>query len=140
MYRQKIYFFVSFFLMMLTSGCANAPLSAVSDDWRPLNIYQNSIQPIPLKRVYYFHAMEIDGSLKGLLERWSSDNSIELVYGIESDFTLTTEVSAIKKTELSPAIAMLNDIYAKSGARISVEDGKIVVSEILLEQTAVQKK
>lgn len=134
-----------FSLSFILAACGSAP--DYSGSWQPLNVYSKSVEEIPLARPYQYYALPIDGTLKGLLERWTSDSDIQLRYLYSSDFSLPSEVKGIDQLEFSKALSELRDIYLPYGVSIDfVRSGRgnnvlsVSISKILPEQKNKERK
>jgi hypothetical protein len=79
---------------------------------------------------YTYYAAPMDGTLKTMLTRWTTDNGMKLQYKLRSDFTLTTAASAIHTSELRDAASQLSSIYAPQGVAVVVNGPDLVVDEI----------
>lgn len=113
------------------TACGTTPPPDYSNSWKPLNVYNNKVQVIPLVRPYQFYALPIDTTLKGLLERWATDSGSRLEYRNPSNFSLSPEVKDIHQTQLNDAVSILDKIYAKYGVSIQMSgDRQILVTAI----------
>lgn len=113
------------------AACGTTPPPDYSNSWKPLNVYSNKVQEIPLARPYRFYALPIDATLKGLLERWAADSGSHLDYRNPSNFSLSPEVKEIRQAQLNDAVSMLDAIYAQYGVSIQMSgDRQILVTAI----------
>lgn len=132
-------------LSFVLTACGSAP--NYSGTWQPLNVYSKFVEEIPLARPYQYYALPIDGTLKGLLERWASDSDVQLHYLYSSDFSLPVEVKGIDQLEFSKALLELKDIYLPYGVSINfVKSGRgnnvlsVSISKVLSEQKQQQRR
>jgi hypothetical protein len=117
------------FSLALT-GCATPPARDFGGSWKPVNHFDKKTTEIPLAVPYTYYAAPMDGTLKTMLTRWTTDNGMKLQYKLRSDFTLTTAASAIHTSELRDAASQLSTIYAPQGVAIVVNGPDLVVDEI----------
>lgn len=97
--------------------------------WRPVNHFDDKAVEIPLAVPYTYYTTPLDGTLKKLVTRWTSDTGMKLSYRLRSDFTLTRGASSLRTTELRDAAAQLTSAYSAQGVVISSKDGELVVEE-----------
>ena len=119
-------------------GCASSS-SSVSDfsgSWKPLNELPAYTTEIPLVKQHVFQVLQLDSTVKGLLERWADEAHIPLVYDHTFDFTLFQPVLNIRQPSLSGALEQLTEIYSQQGMVFSVQDGTIVARQDVLRDTA----
>ena len=119
-------------------GCASSS-SSVSDfsgSWKPLNELPAYTTEIPLVKQHVYQVLQLDSTVKGLLERWADEAHIPLVYDHTFDFTLFQPVLNIRQPSLSGALEQLTEIYSQQGMVFSVQDGTIVARQDVLQDTA----
>ncbi|WP_207780926.1 hypothetical protein [Cognatiluteimonas telluris] len=121
---------------VLSAGCATHSAPGISGQWKPVNRFPASTQPIPLHPAYLFYAAPTDRTLKTMLERWALDSGMSLDYLHPSDFTLYQPVADIRAVDLGQALDALNALYAASGVRISLRGNAIVVDPLAAAQAA----
>ena len=120
---------------LILSACAAPPAPGISGGWQPLNGYTDSVREIPLVRPYYFQALPIDVTVKGLLERWSKEANLPLVYEHPSDFTLQTNVARIQEPNIEDAVRALNKIYEAQHLTVQAVSGRgLVVSYLFHDE------
>ena len=124
-----ILFFVSS-LTMLLSACGTPAAKDFGGSWKPVNKYDDKVVEIPLAVPYTYYAAPMDGTLKVMLTRWTSDTGLKLNYKLRSDFTLPKTTSAIHTTELRDATAQLSTIYAAQGVAVVVQGPELLVTDI----------
>ena len=112
------------------TGCATPPARDFGGSWKPVNHFDKKTTEIPLAVPYTYYAAPMDGTLKTMLTRWTTDNGMKLQYKLRSDFTLTTAASAIHTSELRDAASQLSGIYAPQGVAVVVDGPDLVVDEI----------
>lgn len=117
------------FSLALT-GCGTPPARDFGGSWKPVNHFDKKTTEIPLAVPYTYYAAPMDGTLKTMLTRWTTDNGMKLQYKLRSDFTLTTAASAIHTSELRDAASQLSGIYAPQGVAVVVNGPDLVVDEI----------
>ncbi|HEV7121918.1 MAG TPA: hypothetical protein VGN24_00635 [Rhodanobacter sp.] len=112
---------------MLLVACGTPPARDFKGAWLPVNRYRSEPVEIPLHSQYTFFATPIDGTLKSMLSRWSSDTDRTLRYELGYDVTLYQPVATIRTSNLDAAAAELNTIYAAQGVRVMAKPGEILV-------------
>lgn len=117
-------------LALLLSACGTPSAKDFGGRWKPVNKYDDKAVEIPLAVPYTYYAAPMDGTLKVMLTRWTSDTGIKLVYKLRSDFTLPKTTSAIHTTEVRDAASQLSAIYAPQGVAVVVEGPELVVEEV----------
>jgi hypothetical protein len=117
------------FSLALT-GCGTPAARDFGGSWKPVNHFDKKTTEIPLAVPYTYYAAPMDGTLKTMLTRWTTDNGMKLQYKLRSDFTLTTSASAIHTSELRDAASQLSSIYAAQGVAVVVSGPDLVVDEI----------
>lgn len=112
------------------TGCATPPAKDFGGSWKPVNRYEDKTTEIPLAVPYTYYAAPMDGTLKTMLTRWTSDTGMKLSYRLRSDFTLPKATSQIHTSELRDAAAQLNKIYAPQGVAVLVDGPSLVIEEV----------
>lgn len=113
----------------ILSACATPPAKDFGGRWRPVNKYDEKVVEIPLAVPYTYYAAPMDGTLKTMLTRWTSDNGMKLDYKLRSDFTLTKATAGIHTTEVRDAASQLSAIYAPQGVTVIVNGPELIVEE-----------
>jgi hypothetical protein len=116
-------------LAMLLSACGTPAAKDFGGSWKPVNRYDDKAVEIPLAVPYTYYAAPMDGTLKVMLTRWSTDTGIKLDYKLRSDFTLPKTASVIHTTEGRDAASQLSAIYAPQGIVVLIDGPAIVVEE-----------
>lgn len=129
-----ILFFVSS-LTVLLSACGTPAAKDFGGSWKPVNKYDDKVVEIPLAVPYTYYAAPMDGTLKVMLTRWTSDTGLKLNYKLRSDFTLPKTTSAIHTTELRDATAQLSTIYAAQGVAVTVNGPELLVEPVSASTT-----
>lgn len=119
-----------FLLTMGLSACGTPAAKDFGGSWKPVNRFEDKTTEIPLAVPYTYYAAPMDGTLKTMLSRWTSDNGMKLQYKLRSDFTLTKAASAIHTTELRDATSQLSSIYGPQGVAVLVDGPDLVVEEM----------
>lgn len=114
---------------LLLSACGTPPAKDFGGRWRPVNKYDDKAVEIPLAVPYTYYAAPMDGTLKVMLTRWSTDTGMKLNYKLRSDFTLPKSTSSIHTTEGRDAASQLSAIYAAQGVVVLIDGPVIVVEE-----------
>jgi len=122
-------FLVSGFVLLL-SACGTPPAKDFGGRWRPVNKYDDKVVEIPLAVPYTYYAAPMDGTLKTMLTRWTTDTGMKLAYKLRSDFTLPKTTSAIHTTEVRDAASQLSAIYAAQGVAVVVDGPQLIVEEV----------
>lgn len=112
------------------TGCATPPARDFGGSWKPVNHFEDKTTEIPLAVPYTYYAAPMDGTLKTMLTRWTTDNGMKLQYKLRSDFTLTKAASSIHTSELRDAASQLSTIYAAQGVAVIVNGPDLVVDEL----------
>jgi hypothetical protein len=112
------------------SGCGTTPARDFGGSWKPVNHFEDKTTEIPLAVPYTYYAAPMDGTLKTMLTRWTTDNGMKLQYKLRSDFTLTKSASAIHTSELRDAASQLSSIYSAQGVAVVVSGPDLIVDEI----------
>jgi hypothetical protein len=63
-----------------------------------------------------------------MLRRWANDNTLPLVWQLNSDYTLYTAVAQLRATDLQTAVSELNRIYAAQQVFITADAERILVT------------
>ncbi|WP_243853110.1 hypothetical protein [Luteibacter anthropi] len=79
---------------------------------------------------YAYYAAPMDGTLKVMLSRWSTDTGLKLSYRLRSDYTLPKAASQIHTSEARDAASQLSAIYAPQGIAVVIEGPQIIVEEV----------
>ena len=122
-------FLVSGFALLLTA-CGTPAAKDFGGRWRPVNKYDDKVVEIPLAVPYTYYAAPMDGTLKVMLTRWTSDTGMKLNYKLRSDFTLPKTTSAIHTTELRDAASQLSTVYAAQGVAVTVNGPELRVEAV----------
>lgn len=117
-------------LTVLLSACGTPAAKDFGGRWKPVNKYDDKTVEIPLAVPYTYYAAPMDGTLKTMLTRWTSDTGTKLAYKLRSDFTLPKTTAAIHTTEVRDAASQLSAIYAQQGVAVTVEGPELVVEEL----------
>ncbi|WP_413623766.1 hypothetical protein [Luteibacter sp. Lutesp34] len=125
--KLSICVLLSFAAML--SACGTPAAKDFGGRWKPVNRYDEKAVEIPLALPYTYYAAPMDGTLKAMLTRWTSDTGIKLVYKLRSDFTLPKSTSTIHTTEVRDAASQLSAIYAPQGVAVVVDGPVLVVEE-----------
>jgi hypothetical protein len=112
------------------TGCSTPPAKDFGGSWKPVNRYEDKTTEIPLAVPYTYYAAPMDGTLKTMLTRWTSDTGMKLSYRLRSDFTLPKATSQIHTSELRDAAAQLGKIYAPQGVAVLVDGPELVIEEV----------
>jgi hypothetical protein len=117
-------------LSLALTGCGTPPARDFGGSWKPVNHFEDKTTEIPLAVPYTYYAAPMDGTLKTMLTRWTTDNGMKLQYKLRSDFTLTKSATAIHTSELRDAASQLSTIYAPQGVAVTVSGPDLVVDEV----------
>jgi hypothetical protein len=117
-------------LALVLTACGTPAAKDFGGRWKPVNKYDDKVVEIPLAVPYTYYAAPMDGTLKTMLTRWTSDTGMKLDYKLRSDFTLPRTTSAIHTTELRDATSQLSAIYASQGVAVTVDGSRMVVEEV----------
>jgi hypothetical protein len=109
------------------AGCGAPAPKDLGGSWTPVNRFQSAPTEIPLSPAYTFYASPMDATLRSMLNRWASDNGLQLSYQIGSDFTLHQPVARVRTNDIQSAVGELSAIYEPQGIAITVEGKQIVV-------------
>jgi hypothetical protein len=120
---------VSAFAVLL-SACGTPAAKDFGGRWKPVNRYDDKTVEIPLAVPYTYYAAPMDGTLKTMLTRWTSDTGMKLQYKLRSDFTLPKSTAAIHTTEVRDATSQLSTIYAQQGVAVTVQGPDLIVEEL----------
>lgn len=120
---------------LLLSACGTPPAKDFGGRWRPVNKYDDKVVEIPLAVPYTYYAAPMDGTLKTMLTRWTTDTGMKLAYRLRSDFSLTRAASGIHTTELRDATTQLSTIYGAQGVAVTVNGSDLVVEEVSASTT-----
>lgn len=115
---------------VLLSACGTPPAKDFGGRWRPVNKYDDKVVEIPLAVPYTYYAAPMDGTLKTMLTRWTTDTGMKLSYKLRSDFTLPKTTSGIHTTEVRDATSQLSAIYAAQGVAVLVDGPQLIVEEV----------
>ncbi|WP_267224922.1 hypothetical protein [Dyella silvae] len=114
-------------LLPITSGCGSTAKD-YSGRWKPINRYQSAAAAIPLNPQYLYYATPMDGTLRTMLRRWAKDSGKQFAYHLQTDYTLSQPVAAIRTTDIQQALDQLNAIYGSYGIRLSAEGGQLIAT------------
>ena len=114
-------------VVIALTGCGAPAPKDYGGSWTPVNRFQSAPNEIPLSPVYTFYASPMDATLRTMLNRWASDNGLQLSYQIGSDFTLHQPVARVRTNDIQSAMAELSAIYAPQGLSIAADSKRIVV-------------
>jgi len=114
-------------VVIALTGCGAPAPKDYGGSWTPVNRFQSAPTEIPLSPAYTFYASPMDATLRSMLNRWASDNGLQLSYQIASDFTLHQPVSRIRTSDIQSAVSELSAIYAPQGIAIAADGKQIVV-------------
>jgi hypothetical protein len=127
--RPALSFLVASSVAVLLSACGTPPAKDFGGRWKPVNKYDDKVVEIPLAVPYTYYAAPMDGTLKTMLTRWTTDTGMKLDYKLRSDFTLSKGTSGIHTTEARDAASQLSAIYAPQGVVVLINGPEIVVEE-----------
>ncbi len=119
---------VSAFAVLL-SACGTPAAKDFGGRWKPVNRFEDKTTEIPLAVPYTYYAAPMDGTLKTMLTRWTSDTGMKLQYKLRSDFTLTKAAAAIHTSELRDAASQISAIYGPQGVAVMINGPDLVVEE-----------
>lgn len=108
------------------TACATRP-SDFGGRWQDANPYAEATQAIPLHRPYVFAPTPMDGTLRTMLQRWTSDAGMRLQYDLAADYTLFAGVARIRSADLREAASMLEQAYAAQHIAMLVEGDRLLV-------------
>src|SRR5690606_15666780 len=108
------------------SGCAGREARDFSGSWMPANRYSAAAEAIPLAGVYTYQPAPMDGTLRGLLERWARDSGNELDYRHPFDFTLHEPVRAVRSARLPDALSQLERAFDGHGLELRLQGNRVV--------------
>jgi hypothetical protein len=114
-------------LAVTLAGCGAPAPKDYGGSWAPVNRFPSAPTEIPLSPAYTFYASPMDTTLRTMLNRWASDNGLQLSYQIGSDFTLHQPVARVRSNDIQAAVGELNAIYAPQGIVIEADSKQIVV-------------
>lgn len=117
-------------ITVLLSACGTPAAKDFGGRWKPINKYDDKTVEIPLAVPYTYYAAPMDGTLKTMLTRWTSDTGMKLNYKLRSDFTLPKSASSIHTSEARDAASQLSAIYAPQGVAVIVNGPELVVEEV----------
>lgn len=117
-------------LAVLLSACGTPAAKDFGGRWKPVNRYDDKTIEIPLAVPYTYYAAPMDGTLKTMLTRWTSDTGMKLQYKLRSDFTLPKSTASIHTTEVRDATSQLSTIYAQQGVAVTVQGPDLIVEEL----------
>ena len=114
---------ILFVLNGLLQGCASNKSDApdFGGDWVALNVYADTIDTIPRSTPYLFRASKLDGSLIGLLQRWSRDSKSKLFLTCQNDYTLPAIISSLSAVSIEDAVVGINQIYSEQRVHLTVD-------------------
>lgn len=117
-------------LSSLLAACGTPAAKDFGGRWKPVNRFQDTTTEIPLVAPYTYYASPMDGTLKGMLSRWTADTGMKLSYRLRSDFTLYKATSQIHTSELRDAASQLSAMYRAQGVAVVVSGPELVVEEL----------
>lgn len=91
---------------------------------------------ISLVKQHVYQVVQLDTTVKGLLERWAEESNMPLVYDHTQDFTLFQKVKSIKRPNLQEALSELSEMYHDKGMVFYIDNGVIMAHK----QTGVAVK
>lgn len=109
------------------AACGTIPAPEPGGRWRALDRFSDVPTAILLKGHYVYYVAPVDGTLKGVLERWAADSGVALKYLSTHDFTLHSRAAEVRAEDLGTAVRLLSDAYAGYGLAVRFESGAIVV-------------
>lgn len=116
-------------LAVLLSACGTPAAKDFGGRWKPVNRYDDKTVEIPLAVPYTYYAAPMDGTLKTMLTRWTSDTGTKLSYRLRSDFTLPKATAQIHTSEVRDAATQLSTIFAPQGVTVVVNGPELLVEE-----------
>lgn len=122
---------LKFFLLcvgatFLFSGCGASKAPDFPRSWRPLNELPDQSVAIPLSSQHIYRVVQLDTTVKGLLERWAEEAKIPLIYSHSHDFTLFKKVRAIRQSNLEAALEELSAMYGDQDMVFYVENNVLM--------------
>lgn len=114
-------------LIATLAGCGVPGPKDFGGRWRPVNRFDDKVVEMPLEAPYTYYVAPMDGTLKALVTRWTSDTGMKLDYRLRSDFSLTHPAAKVRTTELRDAAAQLTAIYAAQGIVVRIEGPSLLV-------------
>ncbi|MDO4640699.1 MAG: hypothetical protein Q4A84_03210 [Neisseria sp.] len=119
-------FSLLFFCTVFLAGCSAPKAPDFPNSWKPLNDLPEESVAIPLIKPHVYEVVQLDTTVKGLLERWAEEANMPLVYDNTYDFTLFKRVKEIKQQSLQNALSELTEMYSDKGMVFYIEDGVIM--------------
>lgn len=114
--------------ILLCAGCGTTPPKDFGGRWKPVNNFAAQPTEIPLYSAYVFQASPLDGTLKAMLQRWATDNGLQLEYRLQSDYTLHARVAGISTTSVQQAVEQVSQLYAAQSLKVSLAGNQLVVT------------
>lgn len=114
-------------VLVTLAGCGAPAPKDYGGSWAPVNRFQSTPTEIPLSSAYTFYASPMDATLRTMLARWATDNSLQLSYRIASDFTLHQPVAKVRTHDIQSAVNQLSAIYVPQGLSITADSRQILV-------------
>ena len=114
--------------LTLLLACASPQVSEPSKNWASVNKLGNNIIPIPLEKIYYYSALEIDLSLKDMLNRWALDTGIQSDYNCRNDFTIPYNLLKTNTLHIKSALTEVESVYENEKIKIIFNFNKTIIS------------
>lgn len=118
--------------LLMTAGCGStvpAKAPEFGGEWTPLNQFEDGIQVMPLRTRYHYGALPIDVSLVQMLQRWAKDSGVTLDQRCDNDFSLPSQLLALRAPSLHAGLTALNGVYRDKKLQLSINrtNGAIVM-------------
>lgn len=129
------YLSVLFLLLLLLTACNSNKLPKKAPDyttgWQPVNVYEQGVQVLPVKKQTLFRVSPLDAGLRDLLTRWAREAGGSLSYQNDSDLSLPWAVAQINALNINDAVSQVNAAYRAYGISVMLSEGnQIVVTRV----------
>ena len=128
---MKFYYLALCASALFLSGCGTPSAPDFPKSWRPLNELPDKPIEISLSRSHVYRVMQVDTTVKGLLDRWAEEAKMPLVYNHGSDFSLYKNVQSIKSNDLNEALSELTSLYQEQGMVFYIENNVLMAHQRL---------
>lgn len=118
-------------LLLSLTACNSSKLPKKAPDyttgWQPVNVYEQGVKVLPIKKQALFRVSPLDAGLQDLLTRWAREAGGSLLYQNDSDLSLPWAVAQINALNISDAVSQVNAVYRAYGISVVLNEGNQIV-------------
>ena len=107
--------------LVLLSACASDGAPNFGGSWQPVNRYPSAAATTP---TYVISAR--DASLRSLLQRWSTQDGLQLDDRLNQDYPLPATLTGFRHLSLPQALLALQTLYAREQVMLELQGRQLL--------------